>query len=186
MRHSASMSQPMLTYCELDSEDNTCVKFYPRLKNFHENAFETVFFKVFKFIIQIVAWALAIKLPQTLTNKNSALVHVMASCRQATSHYLSQCQPRSLSSHCITRPNFVNFHSSSSVLMKTPASFSCLMASSSRTWSCVWPDHITTNHFLVRMMTKVRCTPRQGSHLLTLNTLKHSTSLVLQSLLRHS
>ena len=32
----------------------------------------------------------------------------MAWCRQATSHYLSQCWPRSLSSYGITRPQWVN------------------------------------------------------------------------------
>ena len=32
-----------------------------------------------------------ILIPQNLTNEKSALVQVMAWCRQATSHYLSQC-----------------------------------------------------------------------------------------------
>ena len=35
--------------------------------------------------------------PQNLTNEKSTLVQVMAWCRQATSHYLNQCWPRSLS-----------------------------------------------------------------------------------------
>ena len=34
----------------------------------------------------------------------STLVQVMAWCRQATSHYLSQCWPRSLSPYGVTRP----------------------------------------------------------------------------------
>ena len=38
----------------------------------------------------------------------STLVQVMAWCRQATSHYLSQCWPRSVTSYGITRPNWVN------------------------------------------------------------------------------
>ena len=38
----------------------------------------------------------------------STLVQVMAWCRQATSHYLSQCWPSSLSPIDITRPQWVN------------------------------------------------------------------------------
>ena len=43
-----------------------------------------------------------------LTNDKSALVQVMAWCRQATSHYLSQCWPRSLSPYGVTRSQWVN------------------------------------------------------------------------------
>ena len=42
------------------------------------------------------------------TDDQSALVQVMAWCRQATSHYLSQCWPRSLSPCGVTRPQWVN------------------------------------------------------------------------------
>ena len=38
----------------------------------------------------------------------STLVQVMAWCRQATSHYLSQCWPRFMSPHGVTRPQSVN------------------------------------------------------------------------------
>ena len=38
----------------------------------------------------------------------STLVQVMAWCRQATSHYLSQCWPRFLPPYSITRPQWVN------------------------------------------------------------------------------
>ena len=44
---------------------------------------------------------------QDLTDK-STLVQVMAWCRQATSHYLSQCWPRSMSPYGIIRPQCVN------------------------------------------------------------------------------
>ena len=43
-----------------------------------------------------------------LTDDKSTLVQVMAWCRQATSHYLSQCWPRSMSPSGITRPQRVN------------------------------------------------------------------------------
>ena len=42
------------------------------------------------------------------TDHQSTLVQVMAWCRQATSHYLSECWPRSLSPYGITRPQWVN------------------------------------------------------------------------------
>ena len=40
-----------------------------------------------------------------LTDDKSILVQVMAWCHQATSYYLSQCWPRSLSPYGVTRPN---------------------------------------------------------------------------------
>ena len=43
-----------------------------------------------------------------LTDDKSTLVQVMACCRQATCHYLSQCWPRSMSPYCITKPQWVN------------------------------------------------------------------------------
>ena len=62
-----------------------------------------VIFKLF-----LVIWWLRYQLldcPQkNLTNDKSTLVQVMAWCRQATSHYLSQCWPRSMSAHGVTRP----------------------------------------------------------------------------------
>ena len=46
-------------------------------------------------------------MPLDLTDDTSTLVQVMAWCRQATSHYLSQCWPRSMSAIGITRPQWV-------------------------------------------------------------------------------
>ena len=43
-----------------------------------------------------------------LTDDKSALVQVMVWCRQATSHYLSQCWPSSMSPYGVTRPQWVN------------------------------------------------------------------------------
>ena len=42
------------------------------------------------------------------TDNKSTLVQVMAWCRQATSHYLSQCWPRSMSPNGVTRAQWVN------------------------------------------------------------------------------
>ena len=47
-------------------------------------------------------------MPLDLTIDKSILVQVMVWCRQATSHYLSQCWPRSMSPYDITRPQWVN------------------------------------------------------------------------------
>ena len=46
-------------------------------------------------------------MPLDLTDGKSTLVKVMALCHQATSHYLSLCWPRSLSSYGVTRPQRV-------------------------------------------------------------------------------
>ena len=49
-------------------------------------------------------------MPWDLTNDKSTLVQVMAWCSQATSHYLSQCWPRSMSPYGVTRPQWVKSH----------------------------------------------------------------------------
>ena len=46
-------------------------------------------------------------MPQDRTDDKSTMVQVMAWCRQATSHYLSQCWPRSMAPYGITRPQLV-------------------------------------------------------------------------------
>ena len=43
-----------------------------------------------------------------LSDDKSTLVQVVAWCRQAASHYLSQCWPRSVSLYGVTRPQWVN------------------------------------------------------------------------------
>ena len=47
-------------------------------------------------------------MPLDLTGDKSTLVQVMAWCPQATSHYLSQCWPRSMSPNGVTKPQWVN------------------------------------------------------------------------------
>ena len=46
--------------------------------------------------------------PLDLTDDKSTLVQIMAWCRQATSHYLSQCWPISMLPNGVTRPKWVN------------------------------------------------------------------------------
>ena len=46
-------------------------------------------------------------MPWDLTDDKSTLVQVMAWCRQATSHYLSQWWPSSMSPYGVTRPQWV-------------------------------------------------------------------------------
>ena len=48
-------------------------------------------------------------MPQDFTNDKSTLLQVMAWCRQATSHYLGQCWPRSILPNGVARPQRVNF-----------------------------------------------------------------------------
>ena len=47
------------------------------------------------------------RMPQNPFDDKSTLVQVMAWCHQATSHYLSQCWPRSMSQYGVTRPHWV-------------------------------------------------------------------------------
>ena len=66
---------------------------------------------IFKLTLVNDSWGISYELalrwmPQGLTDDKS-LVQVMAWCRQATSHYLSQCWSRSMSPNGITRPQWV-------------------------------------------------------------------------------
>ena len=76
--------------------------------------FKEIFRKViFQLILMIDGWNISCKIvlkwmPMDFTNGKSTLVQVMAWCRQATSHYLSQCWPRSLSPYGVIRPQWVN------------------------------------------------------------------------------
>ena len=68
---------------------------------------------IFKQILVIDGWGISceialIWMSLDLTDDPSTLVEVMAWCRQATSHYLSQCWPRFMSLYGVTRPQWVN------------------------------------------------------------------------------
>ena len=67
---------------------------------------------IFKQILVIDGWGICCEIALIwmildLTDDLSTLVRVMAWCRQASSHYLSQCWSRSLSSYGVTRPQWV-------------------------------------------------------------------------------
>ena len=75
--------------------------------------FENVIFKlallicIFKSSYDTVAmW-----IPQEFTDNKSTSVQVMAWCRQAAIHYLSQCWHRSMSPYGVTRPQWVQARS---------------------------------------------------------------------------
>ena len=67
---------------------------------------------IFKWLLVIDGWGVSCEIAlmwRSLdTNDQSTLVQVMACCCQATSHYLSQCWPRSLSPYDVTRPQWVS------------------------------------------------------------------------------
>ena len=67
---------------------------------------------IFMLILVIDDWCMSCEIAirwiqLDLTDDKSTLVQVMAWCRQATSHYLSQCWPRSLSPYGAIRPQWV-------------------------------------------------------------------------------
>ena len=64
---------------------------------------------IFKRILVIAGWGISCEIALIwtsldLTDDQPTLVQVMAWRHQATSHYLSQCWPRSLSPYGVTRP----------------------------------------------------------------------------------
>ena len=67
---------------------------------------------IFKLILVIECWGISCEIALIwmslyFTDDQWTLVHVMAWCRQAASHYLIQCWPRSLSPYGVTRPQWV-------------------------------------------------------------------------------
>ena len=68
---------------------------------------------IFKQILVIDGWGISCEIALIwmwldFIDDQPTLVRVMAWCHQATSHYLGQCWPRSLSSYGVTRPQWVN------------------------------------------------------------------------------
>ena len=68
---------------------------------------------ILKLTLVTDGWVISCEMPLSrmslnFTEDKSTLVQVMAWCRQATSHYLNQCWPRSKSPYGVTRPQWVN------------------------------------------------------------------------------
>ena len=82
-----------------------------------------------------------------LTDDKSTLVQVMAWCHQATSHYLSQCWPRSMSPYGVIRPQRVNL---------LTLWLQCLSQSSNQ-------KRLKTTFFICRSHVKGRLFPRPHS-----------------------
>ena len=67
---------------------------------------------IFNQILVIDGWGISceialIAMSLDFTDDQSILIQVMAGCRQATSHYLRQCWPRSLLPYGVTKPQWV-------------------------------------------------------------------------------
>ena len=71
-----------------------------------------------------------------LTEDKSTLFQIMAWCRQATSHYLSQCWPRSVSPNCVIRPQWVKLFLSQ---------INCFLFSSPNGMYDIWVGRKNTN-----------------------------------------
>ena len=84
-----------------------------------ENIFQNVFFKLISWIDTLSnSCETALRsMPQNPSDDKSTLVQVMAWCRQAASHYLSQCCPKSLSPYGVTRPQWVKQWSCRSLVL---------------------------------------------------------------------
>ena len=91
-----------------------CTPFVREFNSLAPGRFQRNFRKViFQLIFVIGGWSISCKIvlkwmPMELSDGKSTLVEVMAWCRQATSHYLSQSWPRSLSPYGVIRPRWVN------------------------------------------------------------------------------
>ena len=102
-------------------------------------------------------WGISCKIalrwmPLDLTNEKSTLVQVMAWCRQATSHYLKQCWPTSISPYGVTRPqrflNKVFFYLSGALLLKV-----WLTLKHRETHGCVVSSTLATDALVLKHQT---------------------------------
>ena len=91
-----------------------CVSWCLRVNSLAPGKFVWTFrFLIFQIISGTDVWGISYQLAfrwmsLDLTDDKSTLVQVMAWCRKATSHYLSQCWPRSLSPYGVDRTQWVN------------------------------------------------------------------------------
>ena len=125
------LPKPMLIYCQLDPDEQSSfnvVNFFSLKSTFvivvckilaflsrlpYVNSLAPVWcgFKlalvtfIFRSRIQLWIWPRWLK--QYLTDDLSTLAHIMAWCRQATSHYLNQCCPSYMAPYGVTRPQWV-------------------------------------------------------------------------------
>ena len=77
---------------------------------------------IFKQLLEIYGWGISWEIARwsmslDFTDDQSTSVQVMAWCRQATSHYLRQCWPRSMSPYGVTRLQCVKRNDEFSLLM---------------------------------------------------------------------
>ena len=68
---------------------------------------------IFMWMLVITGWGISSEISLRwmsldFPGDKSTLVQVMAWCRQATSHYLSQCWPRLVSTYVMAKPQWVN------------------------------------------------------------------------------
>ena len=94
-----------------------------------ENIFQNVFFKLISWIDTLSnSCETALRsMPQNPSDDKSTLVQVMAWCRQAASHYLSQCCPKSLSPYGVTRPQWVKLEATLKRLKLFKGKFVCAL-----------------------------------------------------------
>ena len=127
---------------------------------------------IFKLILVNGCWGISYEIAlgwmaQDIADDKSTLVQEMAWCHQPTSHYLSQCWPRSLSPYGVTRPQWVDPCSSGLTpwLLNLPQSPHCWAGADDhakkfsmlQTWSYCTYQATQTPLFLTPSML-LRCT----------------------------
>ena len=112
LRASIPLRYPAVTNIKFDElVRSDCSYFFNSLA---PGRFEwNIMYVIFKLILVIDVWGISCRIariwmPLGFTDDEATLVQVMAWCRQAPSHYLSQCWPKSLSPYDVTRPQWVN------------------------------------------------------------------------------
>ena len=110
-KHLQGVTQNIVDGGSAQKCENWSIK--PAINSLVPGKFELNFrYMIFKRILVIDGWGISceiglIGMSFDFIDDQSTFVEVMAWCRQATSHYLSQCWPRSMLPNGVTRPQWV-------------------------------------------------------------------------------
>ena len=103
------------------------------------------FFISFKLTLVTDGWVMSCEIPLSRmslnhTDDKPTLVQVMAWCRQATSQYLNQCWPRSMSPYGVTRPQWVKVMKYWEQAVTCAMIYLCYNISGNGVTSIIYPD----------------------------------------------
>ena len=95
----------------------------------HQPLWDVVVIIVYSVMLKLILWSRSCEIalrwmPLNTFDDKSTLVQVMTWCHQASSHYLSQCWPRSISPYGIIGPQWIEIYLCGTITAVTQQNFS--------------------------------------------------------------